>query len=81
MEDGVNDRNDNKNEKNDEEQEVDETTDFDSTTIGEVKGVTDERFGKDVDLDKFDASTCSDDIFMIFLIKRKKPLLKIQLFG
>ena len=41
MEEGVNDRNDNKNEKYDEEKEADETTDSDSTTIGEGKEVID----------------------------------------
>ena len=51
MEEGVNDRNDNKNEKYDEEKEADETTDYDITTIGEGKWVIDEWGGKDVDLD------------------------------
>ena len=37
MEEGVNDRNENKNEKYDEEKEEDETVDYDSTTIDEVK--------------------------------------------
>ena len=41
----------------------------------------DERGGKDVDLDEFDASTCSGDSFMIFLINREKSLPKVQLFG
>ena len=51
MEEGVNDINDNKNEKYDEGKKADKTTDFDSTTIGEGKGVIDERGGNDVDLD------------------------------
>ena len=37
MEEGVNDRNDDKNEKNDEGKESDETTYSGNTTIGEVK--------------------------------------------
>ena len=40
----------------------------------------DERGGKDVDSDEFDASTCSGDSFMVFLINSKKSLLKVQLF-
>ena len=63
MEEGANDRNDNKNEKYDEEREADETTDVYSTTIDESKGVVDKRGGKDFDLDEFDASTCSGDSF------------------
>ena len=63
MEECVNDRNDNKNEKYDEEKEEAETTDYDSTTIGEGKGVIYGRCGKDVDVDEFDASTCSGDRF------------------
>ena len=63
MEEGENDRNDNKNKKYDEEKEADETTHSDSTTIDEVKGVIDGRVGKDVDLDEFDASTCSGGSF------------------
>ena len=42
MGEGVNDRNDNKNVIHDEEKEAYETTDSDSTTIGEGKGVIDE---------------------------------------
>ena len=41
----------------------------------------DERGGKNVDLDEFDASTCSGDTFMIFLIKKNKSLMKIQFLG
>ena len=58
--------------KTDEEKKADEKIDSESTTIGEGNGVIDERGGKDVDLDQFDASTCSGDSFMIFLIDRKK---------
>ena len=63
MEEGVNDRNENKNEKYDEEKEEGETKDSDSTKIDEGKGVVNERGGKDADLDEFDASTCSGDRF------------------
>ena len=67
MEEGVNDKNDDKNEKNDEGKESDETTYSENTTIGEGKVVVDEIDGKDVDLDdlvsEFDASTCSGDNF------------------
>ena len=72
MEEGVNDRNDNKNEKYDEAKEADEKIDSDSTTIGEGKGVIDKRGGNDVYLDEFDESTFSGDIFMIYLINSKK---------
>ena len=74
-----------KNEKNDEEKEADEKTDYESTKVGEVKGVIDERGNKDIYLNdlvsRFDASTCSGDNFMIFLRMSKKSLLKVQLFG
>ena len=40
-----------------------------------------ERVGKDVDLDEFDASTYLGDSFYDVFIKRKKSLLKVQLFG
>ena len=63
MEEGVNDRNENKNKNYDEEKNEGETTDYDSTTIDEGKGVMNERGGKDVDLDEFDPSTCSGDRF------------------
>ena len=49
MEEGFNNINDNKNEKYYEGKEADETTDYDSTTIGEGKWVIDERVSKDVD--------------------------------
>ena len=51
MQEGVNDINDDNNETHDEEKEADETIDYESTTIGEGKGVFDEIGGKDVDLD------------------------------
>ena len=41
MEESVNDINYNKNEKDNEEKESDEKTDYDSTTVGEVKVVID----------------------------------------
>ena len=41
MEEGVKDINDDKNEIYDEEKEENETTDYESTTIGEDKGVND----------------------------------------
>ena len=63
MEEGVYDGNENKNEKYDEEKDKGETTDYDSTKMDEGKGVINERGGKDVDLDGFDASTCSGDRF------------------
>ena len=69
MEEGVNDINDNKNEKYHEEKEADETTDSDSTKIGEGKGAIDERCGKYVDLYEFDASTCSGDSFNDIFVK------------
>ena len=47
----------------DEEKNEGETTYSDSTTIHEGKGVINERDGKDVGLDEFDASTCSVDRF------------------
>ena len=40
-----------------------------------------ERGGKDVDLDEFDASTCSGDRYYDIFIKRKKSLQKVQWFG
>ena len=51
MREGVNDKNENKNEKYDEEKEDGKTTDSDSTTIDEFKGVMNERGEKDIDLD------------------------------
>ena len=63
MEEGVNDRNQNKNENYDGEKNEGETTDSDSTTIDEDKGVINERGGKDIDLNEFYASTCSGDRF------------------
>ena len=63
MDEGVNYRNKNKNEKYYEEKEEVQTTYSDSTTIGEGKGVIDERGGKGINLDEFDASTCSGDRF------------------
>ena len=51
MEGGINDRNDGNNELNYEGKESDETTDSQSNTIGEGKGVINERGVKDVDLD------------------------------
>ena len=46
MEECVNDKVDDENEKNDEEKEENETTDSENTTIGEGKGVNDERGGQ-----------------------------------
>ena len=66
MEEGVNDRKDKNNENTDEEKEAYERTYSEITTISEGKGVIDERGGKDVDLDEFDESTCSDDNFYDF---------------
>ena len=63
MEEGVNDRNENKNDNYDGEKNEGETTDSDSTIIDEGKGLINEWGGKDVDLDEFDASTCSGDRF------------------
>ena len=63
IEEGVSDRNYNKNEKYYEENEEVETTDSGSTKIGEGKGVIDGIGGKDVDLYEFDASNCSGDRF------------------
>ena len=57
MEECVYDRNKIKN-KYDQGKNEGETTDSDSTTMYEGKGVINERGGKDVDLDEFDASTC-----------------------
>ena len=51
MEEGVNDRNENKNENYDEGKNEGETTYSDSTTIDEGKEVINERGGNDVDLD------------------------------
>ena len=50
MEECVNDKVYDKNEKNDEEKERNETTDSESTTFGEDKGVNYERGGKDIAL-------------------------------
>ena len=50
MEEGLNNKNVNRNE-NDEEKESDNTIDYESTTIGEGKGVVDEKGGKYFDLD------------------------------
>ena len=72
MEEGVNDRNGNKNEEYDEGKEADETTDYDRTTIGEGKGVIIERGGKDFDLDEIEEFSSSGDSFIILLIKRNK---------
>ena len=47
----------------------------------EGKVVINERGEKDVDLDEFDESTCSGDIYYDILIKRKKLLKKVQFFG
>ena len=67
MEEGVNDRKDKNNENTDEEKEAYERTYSEITTISEGKGVIYERGGNDVDLDKFDASTCSvDSLYDIF---------------
>ena len=75
-EEGVNDRNDNKNEKYDEEKESDEITDYHSTKIIEVKGVVDERGGKDLYLDEFYLSTCSGGSFYgIFNKEEQQPVL------
>ena len=49
-----------------------ETTYSDSTKIDEGKGVINERGGKDVDLDEFDASTCSGDRFYDFFDKEEE---------
>ena len=51
MEEGVYDRNNNKNEKYDEGKNEYETTDSERTTMDKGKGVINERGGKDVDLD------------------------------
>ena len=72
MEEGVNDRNDNKNEIYDEEKEADETTDDDSTTIGEGKVVIDKKGGNDVDLYEFDASTFSGESFQYIYDKEEE---------
>ena len=61
MEEGVYDRNNNKNEKYDQVKNEGEITYSDSTTMDESKVVINERSGKDVDLDGFYASTCSGD--------------------
>ena len=50
MEECVNDKVDDENKKNDGEKEENETTYFESTRIGEGKGVNGERGGKDVAL-------------------------------
>ena len=80
MEEYINDKVYGDNEKNNKEKQENETTGSESPTFGEGKGVIDERGGKDVDSDEFDASTCSGDRFMVFLINRKKSLLKVQFF-
>ena len=80
MEEGANDRNDNKNEKYDEEREADETTDVYSTTIDEGKGVVDKRGGKDFDLDEFDASTCSGDSFCDIFDKEEEIITEGSFF-
>ena len=56
MEEGVKDI-------NDEVKNEGETTDSESTTMDEGKGVNNEKGGKDVDLNELDESTCSDDIY------------------
>ena len=72
MEEGVNDRNNNKNEKYDEGKNEYETTDYTSTTIGEGIVLIDERGVKGVELDEFDASTCSGDSFYDIFDKEEK---------
>ena len=81
MEEGVYNRNNIKNEKYDEGKNEGETTDYDSTTMDEVKGVINERGGNDVDLDGFDASTCSGDRYYDIFDKEGEIFKKVQLFG
>ena len=81
IEEGVYDRNNNKNEKYDEGKNEGETKDSDSTTMDEGKIVINERGGNIVDLDEFYASTCPSDMYYDILIKRKKSLHKVKLFG
>ena len=57
MEECIYYRNNNNNEKYDEGKNEGETTDYDRITMDEGKKVINERGGKDVDLDGFDAST------------------------
>ena len=53
MEEGVIERNDDKNKKYDEGKNEGETTDSESTTMDGGKGVNNEEVGKNVDLDEF----------------------------
>ena len=80
MKEGVNDRKENKNEKFDEKKKEGETTDYDSTTIDEVKGAINERVGKDVDLDEFYASTCSGDRFYDIFDKEEEIITEGTIF-
>ena len=50
----------------------DEIKDSDSTTMDEGKGVVNERGGKDVYLDEFDASTCSGHRFYDIFDKQEE---------
>ena len=40
-----------------------ETTDAESTTMDDGRGVNNKKGGKDVDLDEFDECTCSGDTY------------------
>ena len=73
MEEGVYDRNNNKNEKYDGENNKGETTDSDSTKMDKDKGLINEIGGKDVDLYEVDASTCSGDRFNDIFDKEENP--------
>ena len=57
------DRYNNRNEKYDEKNIYYETTDAESTTMDDGRGVNNKKGGKDVDLDEFDECTCSGDTY------------------
>ena len=80
MEEGLYDRNINKNEKYDEKKKEGETADYDSTTMDEGKGVIIERCSKDIDLDEFDASTCSGDRYYDIFDKQEEIFIEGSIF-
>ena len=71
MEEGVHDRNNNKNEKYDEGKNEYETTYYDRIKMDEGKGVINERGDKDIDLYEFYASTCSGDRYYYIFDKEE----------
>ena len=74
MEEGVKDI-------NDEVKNEGETTDSESTTMDEGKGVNNEKVGENVDLDELDESTCYDDKYYDIYDNEEENIQKILFFG